>query len=360
MDKKSPPPPPPAAARPPTLPACRTLLPPSARPPTPACLPHPASPCRPPTHPCLPHPACRLSLALVCKRFHQVLYSDAAAFWRSFSLDSSVLAPLNPAQRREWAATRLAQLARVSGLVSDIFVREMGGTLLAAAAASAPGWQVSHLFEALQPAVVDSVGLALNPFSLPPHELRGLARFPRLASLQISTMHLPEAAAEALATLTTLRSLRCRAAAMPGAGVASAAQLSLLTRLELESHQPLPQQPAEASVQQLTALRSLQQLLLSSGEAPQHGQGLEVPAPADFPSLKQFQLTCPPGLQVSSVRVCVAWLLAGRRRAVGASDQRWRWPRWQALILLCCLPRVASATVADCWLPAAELHLGGP
>lgn len=102
-------------------------------------------------------------------------------------------------------------------MAASFFVREVNGSLAAAAARwVSPGWHLGSLLDSLAPAVLSDLGIACNPFSLPPAVVQRLgAGFPCLSALQLTTMQLPGAVAQALSCLGQLRSLRCVVMQMP-------------------------------------------------------------------------------------------------------------------------------------------------
>lgn len=162
-----------------------------------------------------------------------------------------------------------------------------------------------------------------------------------LSCLDLRGEQLPEATARGLLHLPRLRSLACAMAdALPAALVADVVQLTGLTSLSLEGRDggaaALP-----AEVQQLTRLSSLQRLTLT-------GTGCAaLPAPADFPQLRNFNYMTGRGFTVSlgSQRVRLphsSWLCTART-GPGAPLRLCTGPCMSHACPVPCLPRRCMA-----------------
>ncbi|KAL4443280.1 hypothetical protein ABPG75_011017 [Micractinium tetrahymenae] len=243
-------------------------------------------------------------VSLVCRRWSRVLFSpDAAKFWGEHTIDSNFLVKDlvgRPQLQAEWTRHKLAQLTRVGPCISAFFLRDVNNALAAAAtrATGAP-WQAAQALQPLSPAMLRTVGLALNPLTeavLPAAELGCLSRFTGLRSLQLITIALPAAHAIQITALAgSLQELLCRVGVMPVNMLPAVASLAGLTRLELESVAP-----AAGDMSQLTALSALRHLKVESVEPGTPAQpgavaGLAPPPPSAFPALESFELACASG-----------------------------------------------------------------
>ncbi|PSC75652.1 rve-domain-containing [Micractinium conductrix] len=243
------------------------------------------------------------TLALVCRRWHELLYTvEAAEFWGELSLDASRYKEMVPGsvRAREWIVHKVTQLQRLGPVLCRVFLREMGGALAAAAQHASPGWSVAGALGALSPAGLRSLGLALNPWLLEGGQVEELARFSGLTRLQLTSMALPPAPAAALSALSSLAELRCCVGVPPPTLLPAVLRLACLTCLEIESVVPPP-----GDVSQLTTLTALRRLLLNA-QTPNAADGMPTPHPSAFPHLCSFELSGPIGLQIAGAQVTSA------------------------------------------------------
>lgn len=142
-------------------------------------------------------------------------------------------------------------------------------------------WPLGQLLEPLPPGVLQSLRLDVHTQRLQAALVQSLTRFaPSLRSLTL-TAHLPAELPAALRALQRLTSLSLSPAALPDGTLPAVLALPALQQLTLISMAgPLPH------CSQLTALRQLRRLRFVDGG--QKGEPLLLPAPADFPLLKEF------------------------------------------------------------------------
>lgn len=128
----------------------------------------------------------------------------------------------NPRERRAWVRARLAHVALVGPLLASFSAREMRVAtaldgLLTKTARSCEelpnDWTPERMLDILSPSRLSELALLLNPFSLAVPSLA--QRFPRLATLRLTTQELPATVAATLTSLTQLQSLACSCGVLP-------------------------------------------------------------------------------------------------------------------------------------------------
>lgn len=171
----------------------------------------------------LPLPASSLqckSVALVCRRWHRLLFSEPA-LWKELGIGCQSLDGLPPEEHAQWFASKRALLRRVGSLAQGLHLNDgrdvvegadypwQDGALQQLSDACGAGWQLhADVLAHLGPAALTSLCLRWGP-PISQAALQSLSSFASLAVLSLDAQApMPPNAPAVLAQLSGLHTLR--------------------------------------------------------------------------------------------------------------------------------------------------------